>query len=216
VQTDELSGLPKLTPQRTLVVVGAVLLMLGLLGALAWLYQTRIALTGPEQRWVSSQQASASTSKSSLGDETVLTLRRSRCVEGFCPAYEVTIYGSGRVEFRGQAFVCEKAPPAGKVDPQSVKRLVDGLRAVEFLKMPSHTLNDVTDAPTSVVILKQGTSAHAVEHYHGDLRAPRLLTWIEDRIDEVANTSAWIGVREGSRLVCTQPDGTLRVVDIAS
>ena len=33
---------------------------------------------------------------------------------------------------------------------------------------------------------------HVVHHYQGDDAAPRLLKWIEDRIDEVSGSATWV------------------------
>lgn len=198
--TDEPSGEPPQNPARSLLVVAAVLLVIGVPAALAWLYQERFLLTAAEYAWVSSQRAPlAGNGGDAAAAEPVLTLRRSRCF-GECPAYELDVFASGRVEFRGEAFVCETAPPPAQVDPRSVRRLVDGMRAAGFANMPDYTRQDATDHHTVTVTLRDRGVVRTVEHYRGDAQAPRLLAWIEDRIDEVAGTSAWTGTwRDGQR-----------------
>jgi len=198
--------------QRAIVVVGAVLLILGLLAAFSWLYDVRVFLTDVEHRWISSQRSSSTAvTEPPLGVDTVVTLRRTECY-GFCPAYEVSIFGSGRVEFHGEAYVCEQAPAVATVDQSSVRQLVDGMLSVGFMQMPSYVHYVMSDAPTAIVTLRQGDSMHTVAHYHGDPQAPRLVSWIEDRIDEVARTSARLPVADGLRLVCVAPDGSRETI----
>ena len=186
--------------------VSAVFLLGSVFGIVAGLYGSGALLTRIELAWLASQQPLVSAGSQPLGDETVVTLTRTTC-EGTCPAYKVTLYGSGRVEFRGDAYVCEKSPRATRVDPIAVKRLVDGLLALGFSTMPSYTDQGVTDNPTATISVKHGGTTHGVEHYRGDANAPRLLFLIEARIDEVAGTSAWLGVQKGWQRMCMTADG---------
>jgi Domain of unknown function (DUF6438) len=134
-----------------------------------------------------------------------------RCM-GTCPAYQLSIFGSGRVEFNGEAFVCEKRPATAQIDPASIQTLLKGLDIVAFDRMPDYTREDATDAPTATVTLKRPTGLHVVRHYRGDNSAPRLLNWIEDRIDEVAGSAPWTGVHEHHRRYCIEKDGTKRPI----
>jgi hypothetical protein len=76
--------------------------------------------------------------------------------------------------------------------------------------MTDYVSYDATDNPTALIELSTSAGHHIVEHYHGDDSAPRLLTWMEDRIDEVAGTDKWLGKRVGNERVCQLPDGTTR------
>ncbi len=188
------------------IVVIAVVVLCAIYFCISWMYQARVLLTGSELAWKLSQQAAAPSGAQLAGNDTAVTLTRTTC-EGTCPDYVMTVYGSGRVEFRGRAFVCDKSPPAAQVDPAAVRRLVDGLVAAGFSKMPSYTKQEWSDNPSATVTLKQGSTVHTVEHYHGDRSAPRLLSMMEERIDEVAGSAAWLATWDGRQYVCTGPGG---------
>ena len=176
-------------------------------GAVSILQDMRVLLQPDEMVWVTSQRPAAQDTPTLLADETVVTLTRTRCY-GFCPIYELKLYGSGRVEFRGKAYVCEMSPRSALVDRDRVRRLIDGLAAVRFTEMRSYTNDPVDDSPTATISLKTGAAAHTVRHAHGDHAAPLLLSMIEERIDEVAGTAAWLGVWEGDQYLCVRPDGS--------
>ena len=207
VQLEEEHNDPLVIHDRPLFVLGAVLAIWLGYGTIGYLYQSRVLLNKIEQTWDLSQAEAISSEGQYLGEDTAVTLTRSGCY-GTCPAYVVTIFGSGRVEFRGETYVCEKSPVATQIDSKLARRLVDGLQVVDFSKMSSYTHHDLIHGFMATVTLRQGGSEHKVEHYHGDANAPRLLSMIEERIDVVAGTSAWLGVREGWERLCVMPDGT--------
>jgi hypothetical protein len=198
-------------PSYPTVVVAGTLLLFSLLFAVIWLYQYKSAPSEFENTWLASQRIPPQPGLAPLNDDTVITLQRARCF-GRCPAYEVSIFGSGRVEFNGEAFVCEKGPATAQIDPASIQTLLKGLAIVGFDNMPNYTREDATDAPTATVTLKRSTGLHVVHHYHGDGSAPRLLNWIEDRIDVVAGSAPWTGVREHHGRYCIEKDGTQRPI----
>jgi hypothetical protein len=196
-------------PSYPTVVVAGTLLLFSLLFAVIWLYQYKWAPSAFENTWLASQRTPPQRGVAPLDDDTVITLQRTQCF-GSCPAYQVSIFGSGRVEFSGEAFVCEKGSATAQIDPASIQTLLKGLDTVAFDRMPNYMHEDATDAPTATVTLKRLTGLHVVRHYRGDDSAPRLLNWIEDRIDEVAGSAPWTGVREHHGRYCIEKDGSIR------
>lgn len=185
-----------LTPQpnqrQSNAMIGSFIALLLLVGGIAFLYSTKLAPSSLEQKWITSQQTSVPSSTLPLTDSTEIDLQRTQCY-GTCPAYRLKIFGSGRVEFYGEAFVCQKTPNPTFINPALVRQLIDGLAAVNFFNMPSYTSYDVTDNPSAIITVNTNGQSHRVEHYFGDSKAPRLLTLIETRIDDIANTDTWIG-----------------------
>jgi hypothetical protein len=200
-------------PSYPAIVVAGTLLLFSLLFAVIWLYQYEWAPSEFENSWLATQHTPPQQGLPPLDDDTVIALHRMRCM-GTCPAYQLSIFGSGRVEFNGEAFVCEKGPATAQIDPASIQTLLKGLATVGFDNMPNYTREDVTDAPTATVTLKRPTGLHIVHHYHGDDSAPRLLNWIEDRIDEVAGSAPWTGVHEHHGRYCIEKDGTKQPIRI--
>ena len=143
-----------------------------------------------ESAWLASQQPSHEPVPP-LADDVRISLTRTGC-DGSCPSYEVLLYGSGRVQFVGIANVCESHPKPVMIGRADVARIVRGLDAVGFDAMPSYTDAGPDHDRIASVALRRSGEMHIVEHSHGDLLAPRLLGWIEQRIDDVARTKQWI------------------------
>ena len=187
---------PRARVPTSLVIVGAVLGLGLLVFAIFALYALKLAPNQIEAIWFASQ-GKPNQQLAPAQEGAVVTLVRHTCF-GTCPAYRVSVNASGRVEFHGEANVCE------------VAQLVDGLTAVRFESMPSYTHEDVTDASSATITLRRHNTVHVVEHYHGDKAAPRLLNLIEDRIDEVSESSRWVGSRKEFKRECTLSDGSKR------
>jgi Domain of unknown function (DUF6438) len=198
-------------PGVSAVVVASVLTVAALFCGIVWLYESKLAPSRREAIWLDSQRNAPEAVGAPLEDDTVITLARTRCF-GSCPAYNISIHGSGRVEFNGQAFVCEMAPAPVQIDRSSVRQLVNGLVAVDFDGIPSYIQEDATDGYTATVTLSRRNHVHAVRHYHGSASAPRLLSWIENRIDEISGSSAWTGTLVQGVRICTPKDGTTRQI----
>ena len=209
MSTDASEQDPLDIPSYPTAVVASTLLLFSLLFAVMWLYQYKLAPSAFENTWLASQRTPPQQGSAPLDDDTVIILQRTRCF-GRCPAYQVSIFGSGRVEFNGEAFVCEKGPTTAQIDPATIQTLLKGLDIVGFDGMPNYTREDATDAPTAIVTLERPTGLHSVRHYSGDGSAPRLLNWIEDRIDEVAGSAPWTGVHEHHGRYCIEKGGTKR------
>jgi hypothetical protein len=56
----------------------------------------------------------------------------------------------------------------------------------------------ITDMPTAVASVQVGGRVKRIEHYHGDWSAPKILSDLEKKIDEVAGSKPWIGGGERS------------------
>lgn len=201
---------PRARVPTSFVILGAVLALGLILLAIYALYALKIAPTQSEALWFATQEKQ-NKHLAQAQDGTVVTLARQTCF-GTCPAYRVSVYASGRVEFHGEAYVCDSRPAPILVDPSVVAQLVDGLTAVRFEKMPNYTRVDVTDNSSATITLRTPSAVHVVEHYHGDSAAPRLLSLIEDRIDEVSESSRWVGVRNDFNRECTLSDGSKRPI----
>ena len=186
------------------------------LGLLAFgideLYVSRLAPSQLELEWLKSQRPTGQGAPPTLSDADVITMRRSQC-HGSCPAYEVTIRGSGRIDFKGEAFVCRRQVSAAAADLASVARLFQGLEVVKFGSLPDYEHKDASDHETVTLTLARNGSAHSIRHYYGDSRAPRVLTLVENRIDKLAGTTAWTGTPGDGTVNCTLTDGRTKPVE---
>ena len=197
---------PKPNANGALVAVASV----AALGLLAFgineFYVSRLAPSQPELEWLKTQRATERESLPSLSDADAVTLNRGQCF-GSCPAYEVSIRGSGQIEFRGSAFVCRRHVTATLADLATLARLVQGLEVMRFDSMPNYENRDATDQETVTITLVRAGRTHSVRHYYGDTKAPGVLTLIEQRIDKLAGTAAWTGTPADGNVNCTLPDG---------
>jgi hypothetical protein len=127
-------------------------------------------------------------------DVEQITLERQPCF-GTCPVYTLTIHGDGLVEYNGLDFVDVTGPQTANIDPAAVQSLGDAIARAGYLDFEdAYTNQDVTDLPTVItsITFADGTTKR-VNHYHGDQSAPDVLTELEDRIDETANSAQWVG-----------------------
>ena len=142
----------------------------------------------------STATAARSPSGTPIGDIdfVVITLERGPCFGG-CPVYKVTLRGTGEVTWEGTRFVKVMGPASAKVNPDAVRGLLDELvRAGYFDMSDKYTKANATDMPSAVTSVTLSGRAKTINHYYGDFSAPKALTDLEKRIDEVAGTAQWI------------------------
>lgn len=123
----------------------------------------------------------------------VITLTRGRCF-GFCPAYTVTVRGTGAVEFAG-TYRTVVPTATGTVTEAQVRDLLEEFDSASFLTLADRYRDpgiDPTDASSAVVALTVGGVTKSVDHYLGNRSAPPALTTLEQRIDDILGTYRWL------------------------
>jgi hypothetical protein len=142
-----------------------------------------------------------------------ITLERTVCF-GVCPSYRVQVFSDGRVEYEGKQFV--------KVRGKRTKRLasaqMNALRA-ELASSRYFELRDQyrypqdgctvtwTDSPRAITSVRVGARSKSIDHDYGCRTKhglggetyPVELTRFESRLDEILQTSEWVG-RPGESL----------------
>ena len=134
-----------------------------------------------------------------VADSTVVVaLHRAACF-GNCPTYELTITRGGAVTIEGRGQMAARAPwrtTLGRAAVDELLRTVEesGFFALRDRYAPGEPGCDraATDHPWSTVRVSAGGRTKTIEHYHGCLDAPAVLTTLEARIDEVAGTRRWL------------------------
>lgn len=170
-----------------------------------------IFATPQDQRWATSI-ARAEHSQLLIDDSTVVTLERKECY-GSCPAYVVALYGSGRIEYIGHNHVCSLGRESAATKRLEVARLVQAMIDTGFIGLQWEEDLSITDHATAVITLRHEGREHRVEHYLGDLRAPRWLSKMEAEIDRVANSGRWLPSLVDGIPHCAQADGRLRSLE---
>jgi hypothetical protein len=133
-------------------------------------------------------------------------MHRSICL-GLCPQYDLVLFASGRVEFTGDMFVCVVGRHTAQVDSRAATKLIADFANSGYFELRWKIGELWTDAPTVRTRLILGTQSRTLEHYHGDMGAPRVLHEMERSIDEVAGTARWLAKGDASDHYCLTPEG---------
>jgi hypothetical protein len=121
-----------------------------------------------------------------------ITLHRTAC-RGSCPAYKLTIFGDGRVEYSGDnAWVDYSGKEyRGHVSRVVVRQLVDLFRSADYFNLFDRygRAYDASDYITSISF--DGNSKSVVDEsgYHDGI--PDIVRTLEDGIDRLAGPKAW-------------------------
>lgn len=123
----------------------------------------------------------------------VITLERTECY-GPCPVYRLTINGDGSVVYEGRDFVKATGRQTTTISQDRVRQLVSEFEKADFFSLSdSYEQIMVTDNPSAITSITTDGKSKTVRHYHGDTTAPEILTELENKIDETANSNQWTG-----------------------
>jgi Domain of unknown function (DUF6438) len=146
-----------------------------------------------------SEPSSTAVSIEEIPRDLVIVLERGVCF-GTCPAYKLTILASGSVEFEGRHFVKEKGIVRATISREALKRLVAEFEKARFFTLKDRYVNEKdgcasvwTDQPMVTTSITIAGKTKSIKHYRGCQGLPVLkqLTALEDKIDEVVNSSQW-------------------------
>ena len=121
--------------------------------------------------------------------DVTITLERTGCF-GFCPTYKLVIYGDGRVVYDGKYFVKTKGIRNFQISQVKVKELVDEFYNIDYFSLQDKYDAPVTDLPTQTTSITIGGKTKKVVDYYG---APKKLSELENKIDDITNSKSWIG-----------------------
>lgn len=134
-----------------------------------------------------------------------ITLERTGCF-GSCPAYRLTVFGDGKVEYQGRDCVKVSGERRWTLEPAKVTRLFSELERIGFFALGDQApIVHVTDAErvkTTAVVGRRKNEVERTplaEQFSGGSSAPqKALAGFEALIDELT----------GSREVVGSPDPT--------
>lgn len=134
-----------------------------------------------------------------VAETPAVTLERTPCF-GTCPVYQVAISRSGIVRFVGKHHVTQQGEAMSEIPAPLVDSLLRELEAGGYFGFADAYVMDSpacgqysTDSPTVITSASAGGRTKTIRHDYGCYAAPRELRRLEQRIDEVAGTSHWIG-----------------------
>lgn len=128
-----------------------------------------------------------------IPDDLIVRLQRTPCY-GTCPAYMLTVKANGKVDFFGQDFTEVKGQTEGEISEDKIKQLIEEFKQAKFFALDDNytSKNCATDNPTVRTTLFINGKVKKIEHDRG-CEAPKELTDLENKIDEIVGTQKWIG-----------------------
>lgn len=124
-----------------------------------------------------------------------ITLERGPCY-GTCPIYKVTVDGHGQVYFAGKAYVAFPSWMTTITQAQ-LQRLLEAVESSNFFALQDSYAAQSTDLPSATTTITINGKSKRIWHYGLGCNpeydeAPQALCDLENLIDEVTGTSAWV------------------------
>lgn len=134
-------------------------------------------------------------------EEVEVGLRRTPCF-GSCPAYDLTITGTGKVTFTGSTLSLMPGPERGvlmpgehkdRIEPSAAEALVDRFRQARFLAMRDEYDSKIVDGSFTILWLKIGGTVKRVFSNDGEMMGqPAAFNELVKAVDSVAGTARWV------------------------
>ena len=129
----------------------------------------------------------------------VITLERTVCF-GTCPAYKLTIFSDGVVQYEGKRYVKKVGLAYGRISRAKLNALVLEFQNIYYFNLPEaftpgskQCPQGATDMPTAITSLTWQGKSKTITHYHGCFEGStvKLLTELENKIDKVVKIKQW-------------------------
>lgn len=131
-------------------------------------------------------------SSSANYEELIIKLERTACF-GKCPVYSLMIKEDGTVIYSGVDFVRIKGIQETTISMDAIYQLLFVFEKADYFSLnDSYTKFGKSDMPSANTSISTGGKTKSIKHYLGDLSAPKQLTELENKIDEIVNTAQWI------------------------
>ena len=132
-----------------------------------------------------------------------ITMFRGACF-GACPIYYLEINGDGKVIYRGYEYVNVTGERTSSIPVDKVKELVNQFNNSGYFNLKDrYDEVERTDQSTVVTTISIDGTFKSVYDYLGTTNLPELqkLRQLENMIDEVTNSSQWIGLQVSNSTV---------------
>lgn len=126
----------------------------------------------------------------------LVVIERSGCY-GFCPVYWVRVADDGAMLYEGAHFVAEVGRRRGQLSREQIDALQGAFAEAGFFALEDrYDRPRYRDLPRIVTTYRDGAREKTVVHHLGDIRAPAALLELEESIDRILGTEAWVGSEE--------------------
>jgi TonB family protein len=126
----------------------------------------------------------ATPSEAILATDSV-TLSRSGCY-GTCPSYEVTLYGNGRVRWKGDGFVEAVGERNYQIEPTIAEKVLHRFRSPEVLGLCGDYSQSVTDSASSMTAIAVSNARKTIHDYASS--SPVWFRQLQTELDSAAQT----------------------------
>jgi hypothetical protein len=116
-------------------------------------------------------------------------LRRGRCY-GTCPAYTLTLYGHGRVDYDGEMYMAVAGHQSYRVEESDIRNLITRFYDIGFFGFCGQNQDTVTDQATVETSLQIAGITKTVSVYGNS--APDGLEDLDAQIDAIAGVSRFL------------------------
>lgn len=121
-------------------------------------------------------------------DTPVATLEQTPC-NGLCPVYAVALYADGTVVYMGIASVQHFGVHLFETEPASIASIPVLAKTIGYFNMgDSYDQVMMTDQSSFITSVRTTDQFKRITRYSGDPSAPIDLLWLEEAINELANS----------------------------
>jgi hypothetical protein len=121
----------------------------------------------------------------------VISLERSGC-SGPCPVYKLTIYGSGKVVYKGDKFVKVVGERTTSIEKEKIEKFLVDFEKINYFGLEDKYEGGPAGATSVVTSITINNRKKTINNYHGSPNSPVILREVESKIDALANSDQWL------------------------
>ncbi len=118
----------------------------------------------------------------------VITIERESC-RGFCPAYKMTIYGDGTVDYEGKRNVQDIGNFQKKISKSKVQELLKAFQEANYMSLENEyddpSMADAVAVFTSIKFIDKTDGKEKTKAIKNRVKGPEALTKLQDKIDSI-------------------------------
>lgn len=127
--------------------------------------------------------------------QRIAQISRGSC-EGTCPIYRVVVYSDGAVDYEGQDFVKVVGAVSDYLPPEDVAKLRQAFGDAGYMNLREKYVDGPSDCEFVDTFYQSGSRSRAIHHYACSDLAPKALSKLEARFEEIVRTYRWVGTPE--------------------
>ncbi len=126
-------------------------------------------------------------------DDVIIYLKKEGAPSMAIPTYDVSIFGNGTVIFDGKEWVETKGTVKYQIETSDVQTLIDLFYEIDYFSLKDRYYNRIIHLGSTTTLITVGDVAKGVYNY--GYAAPATLIEFENKIDEIASSKQYVGMR---------------------